>query len=111
MTPLVVLLAVATVQVALLLHVRATLVSAAAEAARASSLAGAAEAMGERRARDIVSDVMGGAELRAVDVRRQTVDGLPVVVVRLQARVPLVGLLPAVELTVEGRALVEGWVA
>jgi Flp pilus assembly protein TadG len=109
--PLLVLLGLAVVQVALLAYTRATLVSAAAEGARAASLAGADPSAGVARVRSLVDATLARGAVRTVDVWRAREGGLPVVVVRVTAQVPLVGLLPPVGLDVEGRALVEGSVA
>jgi Flp pilus assembly protein TadG len=107
--PLVLLLAVAVVQVALALHVRVTLTAAAAEGARAASLAGADPAAGVLRAREVLAENVAGSLVRDVSAARSVIDGLPVMVVRIDAAVPLVGLLGPEALTVEGHALEEGW--
>lgn len=107
--PLLIVLAVAIVQVALALHVRVTLTAAAAEGARAASLAGADPAAGIARAREILADTVAGSVVRDVSAGRSVVDGLPVMVVRVDASVPLVGLLGPEALSVEGHALREGW--
>lgn len=109
MTPLVLLLAVAVVQVALVLHVRATLTAAAAEGARAAALAGADPFAGERRARQVASEALSANAVRDVRVHRVVEDGLPLIVVTLTAHPPVVSLLGSVDVTVDGRALVEGW--
>ena len=107
--PLLLVLAVAVVQVALALHVRVTLTAAAAEGARAASLAGADPAAGVVRTRELLADNIAGSVVREVQAARSVVDGLPVMVVRIDAAVPLVGLLGPEALTVEGHALQEGW--
>jgi hypothetical protein len=107
--PLLVVLAIAVVQVALALHVRVTLIAAAAEGARAASLAGADPVAGVARARTLLHDNVAGSVVREVTAHRSRVDGLPVMVVRIDATVPLLGLLGPEGLTVEGHALQEGW--
>jgi Flp pilus assembly protein TadG len=107
--PLLMVLAIAVVQLALALHVRATLTAAAAEGARAASLAGADPSAGVVRARELLADNVAGSVVREVTARRTVIDGLPVMVVRIDAAVPLVGLLGPEVLTVEGHALREGW--
>lgn len=107
--PLLIVLAVAVVQVALALHVRVTLTAAAAEGARAASLAGADPVAGVVRAREVLADNVAGSVVREVSAARAVIDGLPVMVVRIDAAVPLVGLLGPEALTVEGHALQEGW--
>ena len=107
--PLVVLLAIAVVQVALVLHLRSTLTAAAAEGARAAALAGADAGAGERRARQVAAQVLAAEALREVRVQRVVEDGLDVIVVTMHAEPRLVSLLGPVDLTVDARALVEGW--
>jgi len=105
--PLVLLLALAVVQVALVLEVRATLTSAAAEGARAAALAGADPAAGVRRARTLLSQNVAASVVRQVSAVRATVHGLPVMAVRIEATLPLVGLLGPSTMTVVGHALQE----
>jgi Flp pilus assembly pilin Flp len=107
--PLLVVLVVAVVQATLVLHVRATLTAAAAEGARAAALAGADPAAGVVRARELVAGNLAGPVVRDVVAGRTVVAGLPVMVVRIEATVPLLGLLGATSMTVEGHALQEGW--
>ncbi len=105
--PLVVILVVAVMQLALAAHVRATLITAAAEGARSAALAGGDPADGVRRTRGLVGDNLAGDVVESVDARRGEVDGLAVLTVRVTARVPLVGLLGPTGMVVEGHALAE----
>ena len=105
--PLLVLLAVAVIQVALALHVRASLTAAAAEGARAAALAGADPQAGVVRARAMLEDTLADSVVTAVIAHRDLVDGLPVMAVRIDGVLPLVGLLGPASLTVEGHALRE----
>lgn len=107
--PLVMLLLAALLQLALAMHVRATLVSAAAEGARAAALAGADPQAGVLRARGLVEQTLASSVIRDVSARAGTAGALEVMVVRIDARLPLIGLLGPQALTVEGRALREGW--
>jgi Flp pilus assembly protein TadG len=107
--PLLVLLVVAVVQATLVLHVRATLTAAAAEGARAASLAGADPLAGVIRARELVAGNLAGSVVRDVVAGPAVVGGLRVMVVRIEATVPLVGLLGPASMTVEGHAVQEGW--
>lgn len=106
--PLLLLLALAVLQVALAMHVRATLTSAAAEGARAAALAGADPAAGVRRTRTLLAQNLAGSVVDDVTAQRGVVDGLAVMTVRVTAVLPMVGLLGPQALTVEGRALREG---
>lgn len=106
--PLLLLVAVAVLQVALTMHVRATLTSAAAEGARAAALAGADPGAGIRRTRALLAQNVAGPVVRDVTARRAVVGGLPVMAVRITADLSLVGLLGPQSMTVEGHALQEG---
>lgn len=106
--PLLLLLALAVLQVALAMHVRATLTSAVAEGARAAALAGADPAAGVRRTRTLLAQNLAGSVVDDVTAQRGVVDGLAVMTVRVTAVLPMVGLLGPQALTVEGHALREG---
>jgi Flp pilus assembly protein TadG len=106
--PLVLLLAVAVVQVGLALHVRSVLSLAASEGARAAALAGSDPSAGVRRARALAATGVAAGVVGDVTAERTVVDGLPVVTVRITADLPLVGLLGPEAMTVEGHALSEG---
>jgi Flp pilus assembly protein TadG len=96
------------VQVALVLHVRNTLTSAASEGARYAATYDRGPMHGAARTRMLVAAVL--APRYAADVRaaQTTVDGLPGVVVRVRARVPALGLWgPAVVVSVDGHAVEE----
>lgn len=105
--PLLVLLALAVVQVTLLLHARAALTSAAAEGARAGALAGADPGAGVRRATVLVRQNVGAAIVNDIVARREVIDGLSVLTVRIEADVPLIGMLGPTQVEVEGHALIE----
>lgn len=107
--PIVLLLAVGVLQLALALHVRSTLTSAAAEGARAASLAGADPAAGIARTRVLLGDSLAGAVVRDVEGRLVDAGGVRAMVIRIDADLPLIGLLGPRALSVEGRALAEGW--
>lgn len=107
-TPLLLLLAMAVLQVALAMHVRATLTSAAAEGARAAALAGADPQAGVRRARDLLAQNIAGSIVTGVSAERTSISGLAVIAIRINATLPLVGLLGPSGMTVVGHALQEG---
>ena len=106
-TPLLLAVTLAILQVALALHVRATLVSAAAEGARASALAGADPRAGERRTRDLLAGTVAGSVIKQVEVTRVMRHGLVVHEVRIDAVLPLVGLLGPRAMSVAGHAMAE----
>lgn len=106
-TPLLLLVALAVLQVTLALHVRATLTAAAAEGARAGALAGSGLRVAEARTRDVLASALGGDAAQDVRAARTRVDGVDVVRVQVTARLPLLGTLGPTALTVEGHAMAE----
>ncbi len=106
-TPLLLLVALAVLQVTMALHVRATLTAAAAEGARAGALAGSGLGVAEARTRDVLSDALGGDAAEDVVATRTRVGGVDVVRVRVTARLPLLGTLGPTALTVDGHAMAE----
>ena len=106
-TPLLLLLAFAVVQIALLFHARATLTFVAAESARAGSLSGADPSAGVMRARMLVAQNLSGAIVDQVSATREVIDGVSVLTVRIDADVPLIGILGPTQIHVEGHALIE----
>jgi hypothetical protein len=107
--PLLFAVTLSVLQVLLTLHVRATLTSAAAEGARAAALAGADPGAGVRRTRTLLDRGLAGSVVRDVSARAAVAGGLPVMAVRIDAVLPLLGLLGPQALTVEGHAVREGW--
>jgi Flp pilus assembly protein TadG len=106
-TPLLLLVALAVLQITLALHVRSTLTAAAAEGARAGALAGSGLGVAEGRTRDVLADALGGDAAEDIVATRTRVDGVDVVRVRVTARLPLIGTLGPTALTVEGHAIEE----
>ena len=103
------LLFVAVVQLALVLHVRNTLVDCASEGARYGAFADRTPADGVARTRELIG--MSLSERYADDVTATTtvVQGVPVVEVRVSAPLPVVGLLgPTSGITVTGHGVDEG---
>lgn len=101
------LLVASVLQLALALHVRATLVDCAAEGARYGALADRSPADGADRAADLARMSLDEAFARDVTARRTELDGLPVVEVEITAPLPVLGLLGPSSLTVRGHALLE----
>lgn len=96
------------VQLALALHVRATLVDCAAEGARYGALADRTPADGAQRTRDLIEMSLHPSFAEQVTADLVVEDGLELVEVRVSAQLPLVGLLgPGGTLTVDGHALRE----
>lgn len=96
------------VQVGLVLHVRNTLASAAAEGARAAATLDASNASGIAAARSQLERAIDPDLLGEVSVRRVVIGGRPTVEVVVTAEVPPLGLAgPGVPLRVEGHAVQE----
>lgn len=106
-TPLLLLVALAVLQVTLALHVRSTLTAAAAEGARSGALADSGLGVAEARTRQVLDDALGGGAAEQVEASRARVDGVEVVRVRVTARLPLLGTLGPTALSVEGHAIRE----
>ncbi len=98
----------AVVQLGVALHVRNTLVAAAAEGARYGANADRSAVDGETRTRELVSASLSAGLLQDVAAGYEDVAGTATVVVEIRARLPLVGLLgPARGLVVRGHAFAE----
>jgi hypothetical protein len=105
---LVTVLFAAVLQVAIVQHVRNTLVDCAAEGARYAALAGHEPADGEVRTRMLIEQALSAAYAEDVTAVRTTIDGVDVVDVRVRSPLPFVGLVgPGGQLTVHGHALEE----
>jgi len=96
------------VQVALVLHVRNTLVAAASEGARYAATADQPLAAGVARTRERISEAVAGRFATDVTARTRLVLGVPGVEVEVAADVPPLGLWgPPVHLVVAGHAVAE----
>jgi Flp pilus assembly protein TadG len=101
-------LALAVVQLALALHVRNTVLDAAAEGARYAALAGSSDSDGIARTRDLIGAAISSDYANDITVGRSTIGGVPVVAVTVRATLPFVGLLGLERgLEVTGHAAVE----
>ena len=104
------LLFLAVVQLAVDLHVRNVLAACAADGARYAANADVDSLdAAEGRARELVDRALGGAAtVTDVAPTVEPVGDASAVVVRMSARLPTVfGLLPAIPVQVQGRALLE----
>lgn len=100
--------ALAVVQLALALHVRNTVIDAAAEGARYAALAGASEADGVARTRELIATAVSADFAADVSASTITVDGVDVVSITVRTDLPLLGLFgPPHGLEVSGHAAVE----
>ncbi|WP_299040325.1 TadE/TadG family type IV pilus assembly protein [uncultured Pseudokineococcus sp.] len=99
----------AVLQLAVVLHVRATVVDCAAEGARFGALGDRTPADGAERTRQLVTAALSPAYARDVEARTTGVGGRRVVEVRVAAPLPVAGLLGVGDvLEVRGRGLVVG---
>lgn len=95
-------------QVALVLHVRNTLTSAASEGARHAAAYDRGLADGEARTRAEIERAVAASYAQDVRVEEHLVEGRPGVRVTVTARVPALGLGgPAIDLHVQGHAIEE----
>ena len=106
-TPMLVLVVLAVVQIGLCLHVRALLQSAATEGARVAAVSGGSAALAEGRIRNALSHSLADGVVSSVTVHRAVVAGMPDMEVTVVARLPLVGLLGPTSLVVHGHAMAE----
>lgn len=106
-TPLLLLVALAVLQITLALHVRSTLTAAAAEGARAGALADAGLGVAEARTRDVLRDALGGDAAQDIVATRIRRDGTELVAVRVTGRLPLLGTFGPTIVSVEGHAIRE----
>ena len=105
---LVTVLALAVIQLALALHVRNTVLDAAAEGARYAALAGSNEGAGIARTRELIGMAISADYAGDIEAGTRTVDGVAMVSMTVRAPLPVVGFLGidrALEVT--GHAAVE----
>ena len=101
-------LVVGVLQLALVLHVRNTLASAAAEGARHAAVAGSSAPAGRAKVEDLVDGALSQEFVRSVTVRPALVGGAPGYEVVVEADVGVLGLGgPAVHVQVSGHAVAE----
>jgi len=106
---LLVTLFLGVVQLGVVLHVRNTLVAAAAEGARYGANADRGPDDAADRTRELAAQSLGEGLVQEVSAGFEDVGGSRTVVVEVRARLPLVGLLgPGSTLVVRGHAWDEG---
>jgi len=105
-TTLLVLIAMTLVQLALVLHVRNTLIDAASNGAHYGALANRSAADAEGRTRTLITESLHGGFASDIAVSTTNIGENQLVNVSVNTRVPLIGLLPnGWELHVEGEAV------
>ncbi len=105
--PLLIAVALAVLQIILVMHVRTVLISAAAEGARAAALADSNLASGERRARAIIDESIAASAVERIEVHPVMSGGVMMMAVSIDARLPLIGLLGPTAMHVQGHSLQE----
>lgn len=95
-------------QLALVLHVRNTLASAAAEGARHAAVAGSTAPAGQAKVEELLDGALSEDFVRAVSIRPALVGGAPGFEAVVEADVSVLGLGgPGVHIRVEGHAIAE----
>jgi len=95
-------------QLALVLHVRNTLASAAAEGARHAAVAGSSPEAGQAKVQELVDGALSQEFVSSVSVRPVSIGGAPGFESVVEADVTVLGLGgPGVHIRVEGHAIAE----
>jgi Flp pilus assembly protein TadG len=102
-------LVIGILQLALVLHVRNTLASAAAEGARHAAVAGSSAPAGRAKIDELVDGALSEEFVRSVTVRPAEVGGAPGYEAVVEADIGLLGLkaLGGVQVRVAGHAIAE----
>ncbi|MEO6827432.1 MAG: TadE/TadG family type IV pilus assembly protein [Microbacteriaceae bacterium] len=87
------ILTLSVIQLALALHIRNTVMDAAAEGARFAALADTAPSDGEQRTRDLITAAIGDGYAGDVHAVRDDYLGRPAIAVTVRAPLPLIGLV------------------
>ena len=99
----------AIIQLALVLHVRNTLIDAAASGARYGTLADRNASDAAERTRSLIGTALNRSFAQEVTTGETTVEGMRVLEVTVRAPLPVVGLIgPREMLEVKGHAAVQG---
>jgi Flp pilus assembly protein TadG len=102
------ILTLSVLQLGLALHVRNTVLDAAAEGARYGALADNTEADAAARTRDLITTAIGAGYARDVTVGRSDYHGHPALEVTVRTPLPLIGLAGLDDgLEVTGHAAIE----
>lgn len=98
----------AIIQLTLILHVRNTLIDAAASGARYGTLADRSAADAEERTRNLIATALSPGFAEQVSTSEVTVEGLRTLEVTVRAPMPVIGLIgPRDLLEVRGHAAVQ----
>ncbi|MCY7402032.1 MAG: pilus assembly protein [Nocardioides sp.] len=101
-------LVIGILQLALVLHVRNTLASAAAEGARHAAVVGSSPTAGRAKVEELISGALSADFVRTVTVRADDVQGAAGYEAVVEAKIPVLGLGgPAISVRVVGHAIAE----
>jgi Flp pilus assembly protein TadG len=102
------LVTLSVLQVAFALHVRTTLIDAAAEGARYAALADSSLPAGIERSRELIIAALGQGYAQSISAGTGAYAGHPVVIVTVRSPLPLIGMVGIDDtLEVSGRAALE----
>jgi len=108
-TTLLVLIAVTLIQLALVLHVRNTLIDAASNGAHYGALANRSTADAHERTQRLITESLHSGFAKNINVHSADLGESRLITVSVETRVPLVGLLPnGWNLHVQGEAVKYG---
>lgn len=105
--PLLMLIALAVLQLMLAIHVRTVMTSAAIEGARVGALIGSNLEQAEQRTRAVLSANIAGAAVSEVIATETRVGATPMIAVTVAAEIPLLGLYGPTTMTLTGHAFKE----
>lgn len=98
----------ALLQLSLVLHVRNTLSSAAAEGARRAAVNGAEPQDGVVKAAEQIKGTLNAKYAEGIEIHPTTIGGVPAYEVVIRAEVPALGIGgPAIAIEVSGNAIIE----
>lgn len=102
------LVTLSVLQVAFALHVRTTLIDAAAEGARFAALSDSSLPAGIERSRELITAALGEGYAQSISAGTGAFGGHPVVIVTVRSPLPIVGMVGIDDtLEVSGRAALE----
>ncbi len=102
------LVTLSVLQVAFALHIRTTLIDAAAEGARFAALADSSLPAGIERSRELITAALGESYAQSISGATGASGGHPVVIITVRSPLPLIGMIGIDDtLEVSGRAALE----
>ena len=105
--PLLMLVALAVLQLMLAVHVRTVITSAAIEGARVGALVGSDLQTAEERTREVLTGNIAGAAVSNITAKNTFIGETRMIAVDVQADLPLLGLYGPTTITMTGHAYAE----